>query len=108
MPITKHSFKFLFHHVILPPQLPQHGDEDELDGDRPLERCLHLFVHEALESFITETSPEAKEVWNIAVGMLKDWKEVDNGGAVCQETLTQIISDLKSKGVSVPSYFQKK
>lgn len=105
MPITKKSFKFLFHHVILPPRLPQHGDEDELDGDWLLERCLHLFVHEALESFITETSPEAKEAWDIAVGMLEEWKEVDKGGAVCQETLTQIISHLKSTGVSVPSYF---
>lgn len=99
MSISKHSFKFVFHHVVLPPWLPQHDDEDELDGDWPLERSLHLFVQEVLESFITETSPEAKEVWNAVLGMLQDWKEVDKRGAVCQETLTQIISDLKTKGV---------
>lgn len=105
MPISKNIFKYLFHHVILPPRLPQHYDEDELEGGCPPERSLHLFAQEALESFITETSPEEKEIWQIVVGMLQDWKEVDKRGAVCQDTLTQIISDLKSKGVLVLSWF---
>lgn len=94
MPIAKSSFKFLFHHVILPPQLPQHDDEDELESD-----SLHSFVHESLESFKAETPPEAKEVYDIVTSMLQDWKEVDKRGALCQETLAQNISDLKSKGM---------
>lgn len=103
MPISKNIFKYLFHHVILPPRLPQHYDEDELEDDCPPERSLHLFAQETLESFITETTPEEKETWHVIVGMLQDWKEVDKRGAVCQDTLTQLISDLKSKGMLVLS-----
>jgi hypothetical protein len=89
----------MFHHVILPPWLPQHDDEDVLDGDWPLERTLHRFAQEALESFIQKSSEENKEPWNVLLTMLKNWEEVDKQGAVCQETLARIISNLKKNGM---------
>ncbi|KAJ5801525.1 uncharacterized protein N7518_003593 [Penicillium psychrosexuale] len=99
MLISKHSFNFMFYHVVLPPCLPQHDDEDILDdildADWPLERTLHRFVQEALESFIPKSSPENEEPLNILMTMLRNWEEVDEQGAGCQETLARIISGLK-------------
>lgn len=89
----------MFHHVILPPCLPQHDDEDVLDGDWPLERTLHQFVQKALESFIRQSSPEIKEHWNILMTMFENWEEVDKRGTVCQDTLARIISGLKKNGM---------
>ncbi|KAJ5215355.1 uncharacterized protein N7498_001762 [Penicillium cinerascens] len=90
----------MFHLVILPPWLPQYDDEDVLDGDWPLERTLHRFVQEALESFIQKGSPENKEPWNVLMTMLKNWEEVDKQCVVCQETLARIISGLKKNGAA--------
>jgi hypothetical protein len=52
MSMSKHSFKFMFNYVFLPPLLPEYDNQDKKDGEWPLERTLHRFALETLESFI--------------------------------------------------------
>jgi hypothetical protein len=99
MSMSKHSFKFMFNHVFLPPLLPEYDDEDEKDGEWPLERTLHRFVLETLKSFIQKGSKETDEAWTVAIGMLKNWIELDKQGVVCKDTLCRIISNIKAHGM---------
>lgn len=97
--MSKHSFKFIFNHVFLPPLLPGYDDEDEKDGEWPLERTLHRFVLETLESFIQKGSKETDEAWTVAISMLENWIELDKKGVVCKDTLARIISNIKAHGM---------
>ncbi|KAJ6061423.1 uncharacterized protein N7446_005543 [Penicillium canescens] len=100
MSMTKHSFKFMFNHVFLPPLLPEYDDEDEKDGEWPLERTLHRFALETLESFIQEGPQASNEAWTAAISMLKNWIELDKQGVVCKDTLASILSNIKTHGAA--------
>ncbi|KAL2812570.1 hypothetical protein BDW59DRAFT_167774 [Aspergillus cavernicola] len=100
MKVSKHTFKFLFHHVVFPPMLPQDSDEDEVDMEWRLERRLHQFVLEQLESFIEESPPSSKGLWEIVSNMLGRWMEVDKQGTICKDTLARMIAELKVHGAA--------
>ncbi|KAL3478444.1 hypothetical protein BJX99DRAFT_256564 [Aspergillus californicus] len=100
MEISEHIFKFLFHHVIFPPMLPQTDDGDEVDMELRLERRLHQFVLEQLEYFIEGSPPSFKGHWKIVSNMLDGWFEVDKQGAICEDTLARMIAELKVHGAA--------
>ncbi|KAF9894293.1 hypothetical protein FE257_007796 [Aspergillus nanangensis] len=99
MEVSDRLFQFFFHHIILPPQLPQQDDESEVDAGERLELKLSQFVLQHLDSY-TQDSPESQGCWQIVKNMLASWIEVDQQGTVCQDTLARVISELKSQGAT--------
>lgn len=95
--LSMRTFKFIFHHVILPPKLPQHDDEEEIE----IERQLHEFVQGAIEGFAAKSPPESREIWATAINMLHNWIEVDGQGAPCKDTLARVISKLREHGTLI-------
>ncbi|RHZ68728.1 hypothetical protein CDV55_106064 [Aspergillus turcosus] len=92
--LSMRTFKFIFHHVILPPKLPQDDDDEEIE----IERNLHEFVQGAIEGFAAKSPPESREIWATAINMLHTWIEVDRQGAPCKDTLARVISNLRKHG----------
>ncbi|KAI9369296.1 hypothetical protein BJX61DRAFT_549716 [Aspergillus egyptiacus] len=100
MSLSKNTFDYIFHHVVLPPKLPQEDDLDEEESEWNLDRKLHVFVQEQWQSFVESGPPGLKARLDVVGRMLESWLEVDKQGSICKDTLTKIISDVKTHGAA--------
>ncbi|PYI28973.1 hypothetical protein BP00DRAFT_438002 [Aspergillus indologenus CBS 114.80] len=98
MPPTQGTFDFLFHHIILPPKLPQQRDEDETENGVRQERKLHEYVLAVLQDFINKSPSESRAGLNLTHGMLRDWLEIQKQDGPCEKALAQKLSDLRFGG----------
>ncbi|KAI9929431.1 hypothetical protein MW887_000901 [Aspergillus wentii] len=94
MEVDATTFDYLFHHVILPPKLPQHEEKDEWRA----EEGLLQFVRDSVGKFAENLSPESRNGWQIAMNMLDNWIKVENRGEIHNDTLLRVVSALKSSG----------
>jgi hypothetical protein len=99
MSLSKNTFNYIFHHVVLPPKLPQEDDQREDESEWNLDRKLHLFVQEQWRSFVEDGPPGLKAPSEVVGHMLETWLEVDKQGSICKDTLTKIISDVRTYGM---------
>jgi hypothetical protein len=106
MSLPKNTFDYIFHHVVLPPKLPQQDDGHKEDSERRLDRKLHQFVQEQWQSYTEDSPPDSKGRLDVVGNMLKSWLEVDKQGSICRDTLTRIISDVKIHGMA-PLYTRR-
>ncbi|RAK78122.1 uncharacterized protein BO72DRAFT_495654 [Aspergillus fijiensis CBS 313.89] len=91
MPLTQGTFDFLFHHVVLPPKLPQeHGV--------PQERELHEYVLAVLQDYLSKSPSESRAGLNLTHGMLQNWLEIQKPAGPCEQALAQKLSDLRLDG----------
>ena len=98
MPLTQGTFDFLFHHVVLPPKLPQEHDEDETENGVPQERELHEYVLAVLQDYICKSPSEFRAGLNLTQGMLQNWLKIQKPDGPCEKALAQKLSDLRLDG----------
>lgn len=99
MSLSKNTFDYIFHHVVLPPKLPQEDDTDEEESEWNLDRELHVFVQEQWQSFVGDGLPGLKARLDVVGRMLESWLEVDKQGSICKDTLSKIISNVRIYGM---------
>ncbi|KAL2825471.1 hypothetical protein BDW59DRAFT_161697 [Aspergillus cavernicola] len=87
-------FRFLYHHIVLPPKLP---GEQEYNRE-PLERELLVFVKNTLASFIGLEKQNVRGKWKIVTMMIDLWLSIDGKGTLNQDTLKRALKDPKSHG----------
>ncbi|RAH70416.1 uncharacterized protein BO66DRAFT_471392 [Aspergillus aculeatinus CBS 121060] len=98
MPLTQGTFDFLFHHVVLPPKLPQEHDEDETENGVRQERKLHEYVLAVLQDYICKSPSEFRVGLNLTQGMLQNWLKIQKPDGPCEKALAQKLSDLRLDG----------
>lgn len=95
--MTSDPYRFVFHHVFLPPELPQ-SDHDE-SGAPVLLREMSI----AAQRFSRQVPAEARDV----LPTFSQWAEVYGDGTPCAETIIDALKNMGSKGDKVqPPYNQ--
>lgn len=96
MSIETPFLEYLFHHVIYPPKLPQRPEED--DGGWRLDRKLLLFTREVFTSFVAKSLSRSRDSLKVVTNMMDTWISVDSGHSISEESLAQVIANLKTHG----------
>ncbi|PWY86579.1 hypothetical protein BO94DRAFT_597312 [Aspergillus sclerotioniger CBS 115572] len=94
--MSTEALKYCFYHIIHPPMLPQGVTDQEWH----LEKRLHQMIQEVLKEFIENISSDSQDSWAIVARMSENWMETEKKSTPCKESLTRIISDLRSLGAT--------
>lgn len=96
--ISSKSLEYMIHHVVLPPQLPNNGD----DGDFQAEDIVLLKkLSSALETFAALYSCEGKEAIQSVSAMIRNAQSIlEHDGGIDEKSLIETLKDISSKGMS--------
>jgi hypothetical protein len=89
---------FLYHHVVLPPELPQKDDSDAV-----YERCLLDMVIQALKYLVAIVDESHTDTANSAITMIKNLRDNRDGyGDVSEVQLETLLSSLAADETHSP------
>jgi hypothetical protein len=89
---------YLYHHVVLPPKLPQKDDSDAVH-----ERFLFEMVIQALEYLMNIVDESCAGTVTSAIAMIKNLRDSRDGhGDVSEVQLETLLSDLTAGGIHSP------
>jgi hypothetical protein len=96
--ISSKSLEYMIHHVVLPPQLPNNGD----DGDFQAEDIVLLReLSSALDTFAALYSCEGKEgIRSVSAMIKKAHLILEHDGGIDEKSLMETFKDISSKGMS--------
>lgn len=90
-------FSYIYHHVILPPKLPNEPERKE----KSLQREFMNLLKEALNEFVKARPPEVQTKWKPILNMIDTLLNVDAGGIDLnrnQDALFRALKALKPEG----------
>lgn len=91
--LPRHAVEFLYHHVFLPPKLPQSDDYDS-----ELDLTLMKVCEESLASFKGLISHLHQEKIQAAISMLASMQKIHSDGTVREKELSNALSDVMEHG----------
>jgi hypothetical protein len=86
--------EYMFHHVFLPPKLPQRDDSDVIKEHRLIEQCLT-----ALKSFQKLVAEEEHLPWQSCIKMVSKMLDMrENNGELSAEAVDKSLENLMDGG----------
>ncbi|PGH16509.1 hypothetical protein AJ80_05194 [Polytolypa hystricis UAMH7299] len=92
--VEKEYFKFIFDHVIFPPQLPQVGELEEWRK----ENGLLSFVTSVIRCFLNKNSMEFSAGWRAVLRMVENMEEIGKQGLISEPDLLRVLQGLNESG----------
>jgi len=95
--MVEHKLDYLFHHVFLPPCVPQSSRQtDSLAGDR----ALHEYVLTAAQAFRTASDDQDYQRWSKICSTLRQYAQLHrHDNALSKNALVDAFRDVEHGGI---------
>lgn len=92
-PLSRKALEFLYHHIFLPPEVPQQDDYEP-----GLDVALIMIVQEGLAALKSQTARQQHDAIIAATGMLRAMQNIHKGGDIETLQLFHAFDDLCRRG----------
>lgn len=96
-PLDQKFTRYLIHHIILPPQVPQRIENDKI----ALEHMLLGFVKQALGEFVKQVASDHASTWNVILRMVDNMFGAEKDGKLEPHQLMKFLGSLGTGGESL-------